>query len=249
MRIYEEKNYENLSLRAAGLMAAEIIKKPECVLGLATGSTPIGTYEELCRKYQAGIISFRQVTTINLDEYLGIPSEHSQSYRHFMEKHLFSHIDIKRENTFVPDGLPTDAEWECTAYDAFIQSIGYADLQLLGIGRNGHIGFNEPGLSFIKETHVVDLAEDTVLANSRFFECLDQVPRQAITMGIGAIMAAKRVLLIASGEEKAEALHAALCGPITPACPASILQVHPDLVVVGDEAGLSKVPEEVKRCR
>lgn len=241
MRIYLEKDYAAMSRRAANIIAAEIHLNPACVLGLATGSTPIGTYQELVKMNQAGDISFAEVTTVNLDEYKGLSGDHDQSYRYFMNQQLFDHVDIDKDFTFVPDGLAEDAAAECAAYDEIIETLGYADLQLLGLGHNGHIGFNEPCDRFVKETHVVDLTESTINANTRFFANRDEVPRQALTMGIGCIMAAGRILMVANGEGKAEAVYQAFCGPITPECPASILQLHPDVVLVGDEAALSKL--------
>ncbi len=243
MRIYREKDYDAMSRRAANLISAEVIRRPDCVLGLATGSTPIGTYKQLTAWNQKGDLSFREVRTVNLDEYKGLAGTHDQSYRYFMQTNLFDHIDIIQENTNVPDGLAADPEAECARYDKLVESLGYADLQLLGLGRNGHIGFNEPCDRFVKETHVVDLTESTIEANARFFASADDVPKQALTMGIGCIMAARRVLLIASGADKADALYNAVCGPITPQCPASILQLHSDVVIVGDEAALSKLAD------
>ncbi|MEY8403322.1 glucosamine-6-phosphate deaminase [Oscillospiraceae bacterium 44-34] len=241
MRIYREKDYEAMSRRAAHVIAAEVIRRPDCVLGLATGSTPIGTYQQLTAWNQAGEFSFREVRTVNLDEYKGLAPDHDQSYRYFMQHNLFDHVDVVPENTQVPDGLAADPAAECARYDAYIASLGYADLQLLGLGRNGHIGFNEPGDSFIKETHVVDLTQSTIDANARFFASADDVPRQALTMGIGCIMAARRVLVVASGADKADAVYNVVCGPIDPHCPGSILQLHPNVVLVADEAALSKV--------
>lgn len=241
MRIYREKDYDAMSRRAANIIAAEVIRRPDCVLGLATGSTPVGTYKELIEKNKNGELSFREVHTVNLDEYKGLSADHDQSYRYFMQKNFFDHIDVVLENTYVPNGLAEDAEGECARYDKLVESFGYADLQLLGLGRNGHIGFNEPGASFVKETHVVDLTESTIEANARFFASADEVPKQALTMGIGCIMRARRVLLVASGADKAEAIYQAVCGPITPECPASILQLHPDVVLVCDEAALSRL--------
>ena len=250
MRIYLEADYAAMSRRAANLIAAEVIRRPDCVLGLATGSTPIGTYENLIARNRAGDLSFREVRTVNLDEYKGLAPTHDQSYRYFMQTNLFDHIDILPENTNVPDGLAADADAECARYDALVASLGYADLQLLGLGRNGHIGFNEPDDHFTKETHVVDLTDSTIDANARFFATRDDVPRQALTMGVGCIMAARRVLLIASGADKADALYNAVCGPISPDCPASILQLHSDVVVVGDEAALHRIVEAgVSVCR
>lgn len=241
MRIYCEKDYQAMSRRAANIIAAEIIRKPDCVLGLATGSTPVGAYKELIAMYQQGDVSFKEVHSVNLDEYKGLAPTHDQSYRYFMQDNLFNHVDIDPANTNVPNGLAEDAEAECAAYDRLVESFGYADLQLLGIGNNGHIGFNEPDSSFTKATHVVDLTESTISANARFFESANEVPRQALTMGIGCIMAARRILLVANGAGKADALYNTVCGPITPECPATILQLHKDVVIVADEAALSKV--------
>ena len=243
MKIYLEKDYAAMSRRAANIIAAEIHKNPACVLGLATGSTPVGTYQQLIEMNKTGDISFKEVTTVNLDEYKGLSGEHDQSYRYFMNDNLFNHVDIDKDFTFVPNGLAEDAEAECTEYDEIVEALGYADLQLLGIGHNGHIGFNEPDSVFTKATHVVDLTDSTIDANTRFFANRDEVPRQALTMGMGCIMNAARVLLIASGEGKAEAVYNTVCGPIDPKCPASILQLHPDVVIVGDEAALSKLIE------
>ncbi len=241
MKIYREKDYNALSRRAANLISAEIIRKPDCVLGLATGGTPVGTYAQLTEWVKKGDFSFSEVKTVNLDEYIGLAPEHPQSYRHFMQEKLFDQIDVKPENTHIPDGTCADKEKECKRYDELIASLGFADLQLLGLGRNGHIGFNEPSDYFYKETHVVDLTENTIEANARFFGEDEKVPRQALTMGVGAIMAAKRVLMVVSGANKAEALRDALKGAITPRCPASVLQLHNDLVIVGDEAALSLI--------
>lgn len=241
MRIYCEKDYDAMSRRAAQVIAAEITHNPACVLGLATGSTPEGAYKYLVDWDQKGCLSFRDVLSVNLDEYKGLAPDHDQSYRYFMQKNLFDHVDIRPENTRVPDGLAADPERECTEYDAYIRSLGYASLQLLGVGRNGHIGFNEPGDCFVKETHVVDLTESTIDANARFFASRDDVPKQALSMGMGAIMGAKKVLLCASGEEKADAILGCVCGAISPRCPASILQLHPNVVVVIDEAAASKL--------
>lgn len=250
MKIYQEKDYDALSRRAANLISAEVIRKPDCVLGLATGSTPVGTYRQLSAWNQKGDFSFKDVRTVNLDEYLGLPPTHDQSYRYFMQENLFDKIDIPFEHTHVPDGMAADPEQECRRYDELVRSLGYADLQLLGLGRNGHIGFNEPGDCFRKETHVVKLTQNTIEANARFFENEAAVPKKAITMGIGCIMAARRVLLVASGANKAEAVYRTVCGPITPQCPASILQLHNDVVIVGDEEALSMVREAgVEICR
>ena len=244
MKIYQEKDYDALSRRAANLISAEVIRKPDCVLGLATGSTPVGTYRQLSAWNQKGDFSFKDVRTVNLDEYLGLPPTHDQSYRYFMQENLFDKIDIPFEHTHVPDGMAADPEQECRRYDELVRSLGYADLQLLGLGRNGHIGFNEPGEAFEKETHCVDLTESTIKANARFFASMDEVPKQAYTMGIKNIMAAKKILLVATGSAKADALYKSLYGPITPNVPASILQLHSDVTVVADEEALSIIREK-----
>ena len=241
MKIYVADDYKGMSRKAASIIASQVTLKADSVLGLATGSTPIGMYEQLVEWHKAGELDFSAVKTVNLDEYVGLAPDHDQSYRYFMNDNLFNHVDIDKDFTFVPDGLAEDAAAECAAYDEIVESLGYADLQLLGIGHNGHIGFNEPDTFFTKATHVVDLTDSTIDANARFFESANDVPRQALTMGMGCIMAARRVLLIANGEGKADALYKAFCGPISPDCPASILQLHNDVVVIGDEAALSKI--------
>lgn len=243
MRIYETEHYEAMSARAADILAAQVYLKPDCVLGLATGSTPVGLYKELIAKHKAGALSFSRVRTVNLDEYKGLAPTHDQSYRYFMRHNLFDHVDIQAENTNVPDGLAPDPQAECARYDGLKDLYGPTDMQLLGLGRNGHIGFNEPGPSFVKQTHVVDLTQSTIEANARFFATMEDVPRQAITMGIGYIMAARRILVVASGEDKAEAVYNAFFGPITPQVPASILQLHSDVILVADTAALKKVRE------
>lgn len=241
MRIYEVKDYKEMSRQTANILSAQIILKPDCVLGLATGSTPIDTYAQLVEWYEKGDLDFTEVHTVNLDEYRGLPRENEQSYYSFMHRHLFDHINIDKKNTNVPDGMEPDAEKECARYEALIESLGGIDIQLLGLGRNGHIGFNEPAESFARATHCVDLTESTIEANKRFFASADDVPRQAYTMGIRTIMKAKKILLAVSGEDKAEALYRALYGPITPEVPASVLQLHDDVVVVADNAALSVV--------
>jgi len=235
MKIIKTSNYEKMSRAAANIIAAQVIMKPNCVLGLATGSTPIGTYEHLVRSYQAGDLDFSNVTSINLDEYKGLSGDNDQSYRYFMNEHLFRHVNIRPECTYVPDGLEPDSAKACDDYNRIIAQSGGIDLQLLGIGLDGHIGFNEPGDVFVKETHVIDLHESTIQANSRFFESINDVPRQAVTMGMLSIMQAKKVLLIANGKAKKEILEKAFFGPITPTVPASILQLHPDLTVIYSE--------------
>ncbi|WP_072374043.1 glucosamine-6-phosphate deaminase [Thermophilibacter mediterraneus] len=239
MRIVRAKDYEDMSRKAGDIIAAQVITKPDCVLGLATGSTPIGAYKRLVEGYEAGDLDFSQVKTYNLDEYRGLPGDHDQSYRYFMNTNLFDHVNIDKANTHVPDGLAEDYEAACAAYDEAVAAAGNQDLQLLGIGNNGHIGFNEPGDAFVRGTHCVDLTESTIQANSRLFDSIDDVPRQAFTMGIGTIMAARTILVMANGEVKAQAVHDMIYGPITPACQASILQLHPNVVLVADEAALS----------
>ena len=241
MRIYQEKDYNAVSRRAASIIAAQVVSKPDCVLGLATGSTPVGAYQQLVKWYEQGDLSFAQVRSVNLDEYCGLAPGHDQSYRYFMQANLFDHVNIKPENTNVPNGLAEDSEAECRRYEALIDSLGGIDLQLLGIGHNGHIGFNEPCAEFPKATHVVDLTQSTIDANARFFASADEVPRQALTMGIRCIMQARKVLVVASGEDKAEIVCRAFSGPVTPEVPASILQLHPDFTLVGDRAALSRL--------
>lgn len=244
MKIYATENYDTMSRKAAAIIASQIIQKPDSVLGLATGSTPLGAYRQLIEWYRTGDLDFSDIRTVNLDEYKGISKKNEQSYAYFMDKYLFEHINIKRENTYIPDGTEENTAQECERYNSILHALGGIDLQLLGIGGNGHIGFNEPGLVFEKETHCVALAEDTIKANSRFFEDISQVPGYAYTTGIKTIMQAKSILLIASGASKAEAVYKALCGPITPAVPASILQLHSSMYVVADKAALSLLPKE-----
>lgn len=240
MKIYKSKNYNDMSRKAANLISAQIIMKPDCVLGLATGSSPIGTYKQLIEWYNKGDLDFSQVTSVNLDEYRGLSRDNDQSYYYFMQENLFKHVNINPDRTFVPDGTIEDAEEACNAYNEVIRSVGGIDLQLLGLGRNGHIGFNEPDEAFGKETHCVSLAQSTIEANARFFASLEEVPTQAYTMGIKTIMSAKRILVVASGEDKADAVQKAFFGPITPHVPGSVLQLHPDVTLVADETALSK---------
>ena len=241
MEVIVKKNYEEMSKAAATLFAAEIMENPKTILGMATGSTPVGLYKELVKMYEAGDLDFSQVTTFNLDEYIGLAPEHDQSYHYFMNDNLFDHVNIDKTRTFVPNGLEADSDKACSEYNEIIRKQGGVDLQLLGLGHNGHIGFNEPGAAFEKETHCVDLTESTIEANKRFFESEDDVPRQAYTMGIKNIMQAKKILLVVSGEDKADILKEVLYGPITPEVPASILQLHNDVTIVADEAALSKI--------
>ncbi len=241
MRIIVTKDYKDMSRKAANIISAQIITKPDCVLGLATGSSPIGTYDQLVEWYEKGDLDFSAVRSVNLDEYRGLDHAHDQSYYYFMHEHLFDRVNIDPANTNVPDGTEPDAEKECRRYEELIASYGGVDLQLLGLGHNGHIGFNEPAPVFDKVTHCVDLTESTIEANKRFFASADDVPRQAYTMGIGTIMKAKKILVVVSGEDKAEIVAKAFCGDVTPDVPASILQFHPDVTVVVDEAAASKL--------
>ena len=242
MQIYRAKDYEDMSKKVANIIASQIVLKPDCVLGLATGSTPIGAYKNLVEKYEQGDLDFSQVTTVNLDEYKGLPRENDQSYYYFMHDNLFDHVNVKPENTHLPDGTKEDSDEECARYEELIRTLGGQDLQLLGLGHNGHIGFNEPDAIFEKATHCVDLQESTIEANKRFFASADDVPKQAYTMGIGTIMQAKKILVVVSGEDKADTVAKAFFGPVTPEVPASILQFHKDVILVADEAALSKVP-------
>lgn len=241
MKVFKMKDYEQMSRKAASIMAAQIIAKPDSVLGLATGSTPIGMYKELIKGYEAGDLDFSQIKSVNLDEYVGLEPTHDQSYRYFMQTNLFDHVNIDVANTNVPLGLAADAEAECERYNQVIRDMGGIDIQVLGMGHNGHIGFNEPDDHFPLETHVVDLQESTINANARFFASADDVPKQAMTMGIRNIMEARKILVVVNGEGKADIVKKAFTGPVTPEVPASILQLHPDVILVGDEAALSKL--------
>ena len=238
MRIIKTKSYEEMSKKAANIIASVVTLKPDCMLGLATGSSPIGTYDELVKKYEAGDLDFSEVTTVNLDEYKGLPKENEQSYYYFMHEYLFDKVNINPEKTYLPDGTNLNSEEEAARYEALVQSLGTVDLQLLGLGRNGHIGFNEPGDHFEDGTHCVDLKESTIEANKRFFESADDVPKQAYSMGIGTIMKAKKIVLLANGAKKAQTIYDTVYGPITPKVPASILRLHPDVTIfVDEEAG------------
>ena len=241
MRIIKAKDYDDLSRKAANIISAQVLLKPDCVLGLATGSTPIGTYKQLIEWYENGDLDFSAAKSVNLDEYRGLTKDNDQSYYYFMYNNLFQHININMENTNVPDGTEPDSEKECSRYENVIEAYGGVDLQLLGLGHNGHIGFNEPDKDFPRTTHCVDLTQSTIEANKRFFASVDDVPKQAYTMGIGTIMKARKILLVVSGADKAQILHDVLCGPVTPEVPASILQLHSDVIVVADEAAMAKL--------
>ena len=232
MRIIKARDYDEVSRKAANIIFSVMTEKPDCVLGLATGSSPVGIYKELVRHYEEGDLDFSKVTTVNLDEYKGLDREDPQSYAYYMRENLFSHVNIRPEKTFLPDGREADSQKACEVYNQILRQAGQQDLQLLGIGHDGHIGFNEPADHFPKETHCVDLAESTIEANARFFSCIDEVPKKALTVGIGAILSARKILLVAAGKQKLEVIDKAFHGPITPQLPASILQLHPDVTII-----------------
>lgn len=244
MNIIIVKNYEEMSRKAAHLFVAQILNKPSSVLGLATGSTPMGLYKELIKFYNEGMISFKQTVAFNLDEYIGLPKEHPQSYWRFMQDHFFKYIDMASENQHIPAGTSDHAKEEALRYDRAIAAIGGIDLQVLGIGRNGHIGFNEPDLKFEARTHKVMLDEQTIIDNSRFFDSIDEVPKSAISMGVKTIMQSRGIVLLASGEEKALAIQKMLSGKITPELPASVLQLHPNATAIIDLEAASQLDLE-----
>lgn len=235
MKIIITKDYKELSSVAANIIEKLIQQKENSILGLATGSTPIGLYEELIQKYNEGKISFKNVTTVNLDEYIGLSGDHNQSYRYFMNNTLFNHIDINKDNTYVPNGKAENLNEECTKYENNIDSLGGIDLQILGIGTNGHIGFNEPSSKLELYTHIEDLTESTIHANSRFFDSIEDVPTTAISMGIGSIFKAKEIVLLASGESKAKIMKSLEDSVISPLIPASFLKLHPNVTIIMDE--------------
>lgn len=240
MKIIKAKNYDEMSIKAAEIYHNELKTKPDSVLGLATGSTVLGLYAKLIEYNKAGELDFSAVTSFNLDEYVRITSDNDQSYRYYMNKNFFEHINIKQENTYLPDGMAADLDRECDRYNALIEKLGGgADIQLLGLGGNGHVGFNEPDDHFPKQTHVVDLNKETIQANARFFASIDDVPKKALTIGIQNIMWAKKIVLCVSGEQKAAALKQVMTGEITPKVPGSILQLHKDCIVVADEDACS----------
>ena len=241
MKIYVADDYKGMSRKAASIIASQVTLKADSVLGLATGSTPIGMYEQLVEWYKAGDLDFSAVKTVNLDEYVGLAPEHDQSYRYFMNDNLFNHVNIDKTNTHVPNGLAADPAAECQRYDRVVEEMGGVDIQVLGMGHNGHIGFNEPADHFPLGTNLVNLQESTINANARFFASKDEVPKQAMTMGIRTIMMAKKILVVVNGEGKADIVKKAFTGPVTPQVPASILQLHPDVILVGDKAALSKI--------
>ena len=241
MRIIRTKDYEDMSRRAAAIIAAQVVLKPDCVLGLATGGTPVGIYKNLVNWYQGGDLDFSEVTSVNLDEYRGLPRAHKESYWSFMHRNLFDYVNMNPNHINLPDGMNMDADAECARYDRVIESVGGIDLQLLGIGHDGHIGFNEPSNAFDLGTHCVKLTDETIDANQRFFNNREEVPREAYTMGTRTIMQARKVLMVVSGKDKAEIIKKAFYGPVTPEVPASILQMHPDFTLVADEDALSLI--------
>lgn len=240
MNVIIVSNYESMSEEVAKIVTGQIANKPNSVLGLATGGSPVGVYRLLQESYSRGV-DFSQLTTFNLDEYVGLGEDHPQSYRHYMEEHLFSKVNVKKENTHIPNGVVQDLQAECYRYEELIKRAGGIDLQLLGIGTNGHIGFNEPGTEFGSTTQVVDLAQSTIKDNARYFASLDEVPTQALSMGIKSIMQARNIVLMANGGSKAHAIFAAVKGPVTPDVPASVLQLHPSVTFVVDQAAGSKL--------
>ena len=240
MRIYLTKDYDAMSRKAANIISAQIILKPDSVLGLATGSTPIGLYRQLVEWYRKGDLDFSEVITVNLDEYQGLGIDDPESYAYYMKEHLFSRVNVKPENCHLPDGKNLNAEESCGKYNALLESLGRQDLQLLGLGKNGHIGFNEPDEFFGKDVHCVELSQSTVAANRRFFEAGKTVPAFAYTMGIRSILRARKILVIASGEDKAEAVRQVFFGEVTPYVPGSILQLHNDVILVCDEGAFSR---------
>lgn len=231
MKHIRVKDEQEMNTRAAQILIAQVLLKEDAVLGLATGGTPEGVYAKMAEAYKNGSVSFEKVRTVNLDEYVGLNGDHPQSYRYYMEDNLFSKVDIEKENTHLPNGTATDLMKECADYDALVKSLGGVDMQLLGIGNNGHIGFNEPGDAFVMGTNVVTLSQNTIDANARYFDDMSKVPKKALTLGIRGIMSAKKVLLIA-GASKRDIIEKAFYGPVTPSVPASILQLHPDAIII-----------------
>lgn len=236
MRIIICENYEELSKRGAEFFVSQVMLKPDSILGLATGSTPVGLYQNLIKWNKAGRIDFSEVTSFNLDEYYPIAPDNNQSYRYFMNENLFDHINIDKSRTYVPNGLAADPDSECEKYEELIDEKGGIDLQLLGIGRNGHIGFNEPDGELNAKTHITELTESTIEANSRFFDDISKVPKKALTMGMGTILKSKKILMLISGKEKHEVLSQLLSDDVTTSNPATLLKVHPDVVVICDKA-------------
>ncbi|MBE3592427.1 MAG: glucosamine-6-phosphate deaminase [Thermoanaerobacter sp.] len=244
MKVIITVNYDEMSKKAAEIVKKQIKEKHNTVLGLATGSTPLGMYKLLIEMYKRGEIDFSNVITFNLDEYIGLSPDHPQSYHYFMFHNFFNHINVKKENVHIPNGIAEDLEEECRKYEGEIEKAGGIDLQILGIGVNGHIGFNEPEESIETKTHVVTLTEDTINANKRFFKSAEEVPRKAITMGLGSIMKAKKIVLLASGKNKAEAIKETIKGQLTTKVPATVLALHPDVTIIIDKEAASLIPDE-----
>ncbi|MGG5254816.1 glucosamine-6-phosphate deaminase [Neobacillus sp. SM06] len=239
MKMIEVKDYQQMSQKAAELIVEKVRKNPAIHLGLATGGTPIGTYANLIEDHRKNGTSYQKVITFNLDEYIGLSGNNQNSYRYYMDKQLFNHIDIQKSNTHIPHGDALDTEKECLRYDQLIEGAGGVDLQILGIGSNGHIGFNEPGTPFESTTHIVQLTPSTIMANARYFEKMEEVPTKAITMGISTIMKSKEILLLVSGKAKKVALKRLLEGEITENFPASVLKKHPYVTIIADEAAIA----------
>ena len=246
MRIIITDSYEKMGMEAANIVAGQVYLKPNSVLGLATGSTPVSMYQRLAAVHKTVGLDFSEVTTFNLDEYIGMSPDNPQSYHYFMQENFFKHINIRPENVYLPDGMAEDMIAEGERYEKLIAAKGGIDLQVLGIGQNAHIGFNEPDVKFAATTHKVELDEETIQANSRFFASASEVPRYAISMGIKTIMMAEHVILLANGKNKAKAVYKAVCGDVTPEAPASILQLHRDVVVIVDEAAASLLPAAIR---
>jgi glucosamine-6-phosphate deaminase len=243
LRLIIANDYEDMSKKAANMVAAQILLKPNSVLGLATGSTPLMTYQFLIKLYRDETINFDEVTTFNLDEYVGIEPNNVNSYHYYMEDNFFKHVNVIKDNKYIPMGTALDVDMECREYEKRIHSKGGIDFQILGIGNNGHIGFNEPDLKFEAVTHPIDLDEETIKANSRFFSSEEEVPKKAITMGVKTIMNARKVILLANGLNKAETVYKSIFGKIDPALPASILQLHPDVTFILDKEAASLLPD------
>ena len=238
MKIFIEKDYDALSRKAADVIKDVVKENPNAVLGLATGSSPIGTYQNMIKDHQENGTSYKNVSSVNLDEYVSLTADHDQSYAYFMRTHLFDHIDIDQKNTNLPCGSAPDAQKECDRYNALLDTMKQ-DVQVLGLGSNGHIGFNEPNTPFGSVTHLVDLTENTIKDNSRLFNSIDEVPRQALSMGIKNIMQAKSILMVVSGKNKADAVYGMVKGEVTPALPASVLQLHPNVTIICDKDAAS----------
>jgi len=241
MNVVIVRNYHELSVQATQLVADQVANKKNTVLGLASGQTPIGMYQELINMFKRGKIDFSEVVTFNLDEYYGLAPEHPQSYYYYMWNTLFKHINIKKENIYLLNGMPENIKQECNQYEYLIQKNGGIDLQILGIGDNGHLGFNEPAIGLNSKTHLVNLSEETIQANSHYFNNIQEIPKQAITMGIGTIMKAKKIVLLASGRKKSHAIEKTINGPVSTEVPATILQLHPDVKLLIDKEAASQL--------